>query len=188
MEPSTSPVNHLTWWMESLLWLSHQKSRQISIIMRWIHHSTARVKESSIFTALLRELKMQSHSALSTTPQYGKMTQIPTQELFEYLAREEFRPRVSEAEKCENCSWHFFAAQAMDSNGNLFFVLMNPIAIACWDTTTPYSIENIKIVLQNDSTLQFASGVKVIKNLLGQEELWIVTNRFQVNIRFNYSS
>ena len=72
------------------------------------------------------------------------------------------------------------AAQAMDSNGNLFFVLMNPIALACWDSSTPYSTKNIKIVLENRATLQFASGLKIAKNLQGSEEIWIMTNRFQV--------
>lgn len=72
------------------------------------------------------------------------------------------------------------AAQAMDSNGNLFFVLMNPIALACWNTAKVYSPENIKIVRQNDTTLQFASGMKILKNLNGFEEIWIMTNRFQV--------
>jgi Major royal jelly protein len=71
-------------------------------------------------------------------------------------------------------------AQAMDSNGNLFFVTLDPLAVVCWDSTTPYSTDNIKIVLRNDATLQFASGVKVVKNLHGKEELWILTNRFQV--------
>lgn len=71
----------------------------------------------------------------------------------------------------------------MDRNGNLFFVLMDPIAVVCWDSSTPYTIENIKIVLQNDATLQFASGVKVIKDLNGQEELWVMTNRFQVRTK-----
>lgn len=72
------------------------------------------------------------------------------------------------------------AAEAMDSNGNLFFVLFNPIALACWDSSTPYSVENIKIVQQNDTTLQFASGLKVVKNLFGVEEIWIMTIRYQV--------
>lgn len=71
-------------------------------------------------------------------------------------------------------------AEAMDSNGNLFFVLMNPIALVCWDSSTPYATENIKIVVQNDLTLQFASGLKIVKNLFEVEELWIVSNRFQV--------
>lgn len=68
----------------------------------------------------------------------------------------------------------------MDSNGNLFFVLVNPLALVCWDSSTPYSTENIKVVVQNDATLQFASGLKIIRNLDNVEELWVATNRFQV--------
>lgn len=68
----------------------------------------------------------------------------------------------------------------MDRNGNLFFVLMNPMALACWDTSTPYTTHNVKILVRNDVTLQFASGLKIIQNLKGVEELWVVTIRFQV--------
>lgn len=68
----------------------------------------------------------------------------------------------------------------MDRNGNLYFVLMNPIAVACWDSSTPYNRDNIKVMVQDDQSLQFASGMKVIENLFGEEELWIMTIRFQV--------
>lgn len=71
-------------------------------------------------------------------------------------------------------------AEAMDKNGNLWFVLMNPIALACWDSSTDYNPNNIKIILRNDETLQFASGMKVIDSKSGDEELWITTIRFQV--------
>uniref|UniRef100_A0A6B2EEC6 Putative major royal jelly protein n=1 Tax=Phlebotomus kandelakii TaxID=1109342 RepID=A0A6B2EEC6_9DIPT len=71
------------------------------------------------------------------------------------------------------------AAEAVDQHGNLFFGLMNPIAIACWDTNTEYDKRNIKIVAQNDDTLQFTSGLKVVKNGRGEEELWVLTCRFQ---------
>lgn len=71
----------------------------------------------------------------------------------------------------------------MDRNGNLFFVTMDPIALICWDSSLPYTRDNLKIVVQNDITLQFASGLKVIKNLDGYDEVWILTNRFQVWIR-----
>lgn len=50
-------------------------------------------------------------------------------------------------------------AQAMDRNGNLFFGLEMPSSIACWDTEKPYAMQ--KIVVQNDLTLQFISGLKV---------------------------
>uniref|UniRef100_A0A1B0CXD0 Putative major royal jelly protein n=1 Tax=Lutzomyia longipalpis TaxID=7200 RepID=A0A1B0CXD0_LUTLO len=71
------------------------------------------------------------------------------------------------------------AAEATDGNGNLFFGLMNPIAIACWDTNTEYNKRNIKIVAQNDQTLQFASGLKIVLNGRGEEELWVLTSSFQ---------
>ncbi|CAG9807015.1 unnamed protein product [Chironomus riparius] len=70
-------------------------------------------------------------------------------------------------------------AQAMDKNGNLYFVLLNPLAIVCWDSSTSYKTDNIKILHRNDETMQFASGVKVVTNLVGEEELWLVTNRLQ---------
>lgn len=71
------------------------------------------------------------------------------------------------------------AAEAMDKHGNLFFGLMDPIAIACWDSERPYTASNMRIVAQNDATLQFASGLKVIENRKGKEELWVLTCRFQ---------
>lgn len=73
------------------------------------------------------------------------------------------------------------AASAIDRNGNLFFGLNALNSIACWDTSmqslTPASI---KTILQDNLTLQFVSGMKVIRNSEGDEELWVVTNRFQV--------
>ena len=70
-------------------------------------------------------------------------------------------------------------SQAFDSNGNLFIGLVNPIAVACWDSDLPYNPQNIKVVAQNDQTLQFTSGIKIIKDLERREELWAVSNRFQ---------
>jgi hypothetical protein len=73
------------------------------------------------------------------------------------------------------------ATQAMDSNGNLFFGLVGTNQIAYWDSQTKYVAENICVVAQNDKTLQFAGGLKVIKNRRsGKEELWALTNRLQV--------
>lgn len=79
------------------------------------------------------------------------------------------------------------SSEAMDSNGNLFFSLTSPIAIACWDSTSRYTKENMRIVAQNDQTLQFGSGVKVIRNRRGKDELWVLSCRFQVRfITLNY--
>lgn len=68
----------------------------------------------------------------------------------------------------------------MDSNGNMFFGLMNPVGLACWDSSRPYTIDNMRVVAQNNETLQFASGIKVVLNKKGKEELWVLTCRFQV--------
>lgn len=67
----------------------------------------------------------------------------------------------------------------MDKHGNLFFGLVNPEAIACWDSSTEYEPQNIVIVAENAETLQFASGLKIINNLIDGQELWVVTNRLQ---------
>lgn len=72
------------------------------------------------------------------------------------------------------------SSMAMDSNGNLFFGLTTPIAVACWDSNAPYSRDNMRIVAQNDQTLQFSSGLKVVRNKRGKEELWVLSCRFQV--------
>lgn len=73
------------------------------------------------------------------------------------------------------------AACAIDSNGNLFFGLNSMSALACWDTTKkPLTRAAVKTLVKDDEKLQFASGMKVIRNTDGEEELWLVTNRFQV--------
>lgn len=71
------------------------------------------------------------------------------------------------------------AAQAMDKNGNLFFGTMTPNAIACWNSRTPYSRANFRIVANNEEKLQFASGIKIVTNKKGEEELFVLTCRFQ---------
>lgn len=70
-------------------------------------------------------------------------------------------------------------AEAMDANGNLFFGLIDPIGIGCWDSHKPYGRDSIRVVAQNDETLQFSSGLKVKRNRKGKEELWVMTCRFQ---------
>lgn len=85
----------------------------------------------------------------------------------------------------ENFRGSHSSAEAMDSNGNLFFGIWNPIGIACWHYSMPYTPANIHIVAQNNETLQFPSGVKVIKNLYGQEELWVATMKLQVKLEYN---
>lgn len=67
----------------------------------------------------------------------------------------------------------------MDTNGNQFFGLINPIGIGCWDMTQPYDRRTIRVVAQNEQTLQFSSGLKLKRNRAGSGELWVASNRYQ---------
>ncbi|KAL4712291.1 hypothetical protein ACJJTC_004053 [Scirpophaga incertulas] len=71
------------------------------------------------------------------------------------------------------------AAEAMDSNGILYFGLMDPPSIWCWNSATEFTPKNFYKVAVNRETLQFASGVKIINNLKGEQELWVLTSSFQ---------
>ncbi|XP_028174654.1 protein yellow-like isoform X1 [Ostrinia furnacalis] len=71
------------------------------------------------------------------------------------------------------------AAEAMDDNGILYFGLMDPPSIWCWNSATRFEPRNFHKVAVNQETLQFASGVKVVKNLKGEQELWVLTSSFQ---------
>ncbi|XP_017480794.1 PREDICTED: protein yellow isoform X2 [Rhagoletis zephyria] len=71
------------------------------------------------------------------------------------------------------------ATPAMTSNGVLLCGHLEPIGIFGWNILTPYTFANRKLLAENPKTLQFISGLKVIKNLKGKEEVWMVTNRLQ---------
>ncbi|XP_075973485.1 major royal jelly protein 9-like isoform X2 [Anticarsia gemmatalis] len=71
------------------------------------------------------------------------------------------------------------AAEAMDRNGILYFGLMDPPSIWCWNTATEFSPRNFHTVAMDSETLQFASGMKVVTNAKGEQELWILTSSFQ---------
>ncbi|EEB18858.1 major royal jelly protein 4 precursor, putative [Pediculus humanus corporis] len=70
------------------------------------------------------------------------------------------------------------AAQDMSQNKILFFGLLSKNSIACWNSRMPYLPFNIITLAQNNETLQFSSGIKVIKKN-GLEELLVTTSRFQ---------
>lgn len=73
------------------------------------------------------------------------------------------------------------AASAIDTNGNLFFGMNNMNALGCWHTAKrPLTRVAVKTLVKDDERLQFAAGMKVIQNSEKEDELWIVTNRFQV--------
>ncbi|XP_012269402.2 protein yellow-like isoform X2 [Athalia rosae] len=72
------------------------------------------------------------------------------------------------------------AAQAMDKNGVLFFGLLSELAIGCWNSVNyDYGDEFIERIAQNEDTLQFPSGIKVITSKNGRQELWVMTISFQ---------
>ncbi|XP_030022180.1 protein yellow isoform X1 [Manduca sexta] len=71
------------------------------------------------------------------------------------------------------------AAEAMDRDGILYFGYMDPPSILCWNTASEFSPRNFHKVAINSETLQFASGVKVVNNLKGEQELWVLTSSFQ---------
>ncbi|KAL0893023.1 hypothetical protein ABMA27_014679 [Loxostege sticticalis] len=71
------------------------------------------------------------------------------------------------------------AAEAMDRNGILYYGIMDPPSIWCWNSATEFSPRNFHQIAVNRETLQFASGVKVVNNRKGEQELWVITSRFQ---------
>ncbi|XP_022834433.1 major royal jelly protein 1-like isoform X1 [Spodoptera litura] len=71
------------------------------------------------------------------------------------------------------------AAEAIDRNGIMYFGLMDPPSILCWNTATEFSSQNFHTVAADKETLQFASGVKIVLNARGEEELWVLTSSFQ---------
>lgn len=71
------------------------------------------------------------------------------------------------------------AAEAVDRDGIMYFGLMDPPSIWCWNTETEFSRRNFHQIAIDRETLQFASGVKVVNNLKGEQELWVLTSSFQ---------
>ncbi|XP_034652989.1 major royal jelly protein 1 [Drosophila subobscura] len=71
------------------------------------------------------------------------------------------------------------AASAMDSMSNLYCVTFNPIKLFVWNVNTPYGSRNFGALPAKAEELQFVSGMKVVRNPAGYEELWLLSNRFQ---------
>ncbi|XP_055904967.1 major royal jelly protein 3 [Eupeodes corollae] len=72
------------------------------------------------------------------------------------------------------------AMEAMDSKGNLFANTEDPLTVFAWNIySSPYTFNSFKIVANNQEQLQFASGMKIVRNPQGKEELWMLTCRFQ---------
>lgn len=73
------------------------------------------------------------------------------------------------------------AASAIDSSDNLYCVTFDPIKLFAWNVNTPYNSRNFRNLPADTDKLQFVSGMKVVRNPRGQEELWMLSNRFQVS-------
>ena len=72
--------------------------------------------------------------------------------------------------------------QVISKTGASFFQLAELTALACWNIQRPFSPENIVIVAINEEILQYVSGMKILTNSNGEEELWFNTNRLQKTI------
>ena len=72
--------------------------------------------------------------------------------------------------------------QAISKTGALFFQLAELTALACWNIEKPFIDDNIVILALDEENLQYISGMKVIENANGHEEIWLNTNRLQKTI------
>lgn len=64
----------------------------------------------------------------------------------------------------------------------MFFQLAEFTALACWNIERPFVPENVVVLAQDPETLQYISGIKILTNALGEEEVWFNTNRLQKTI------
>ncbi|XP_030369550.1 uncharacterized protein LOC115620459 [Scaptodrosophila lebanonensis] len=72
------------------------------------------------------------------------------------------------------------AASAISKAGFWFCGFLEPIGIFGWNIRTPYTMDNVQLLAFNPETLQFVSGMKIIRrpgDML--EELWVLSNRLQ---------
>ncbi|KAL7286307.1 hypothetical protein TKK_0019480 [Trichogramma kaykai] len=64
--------------------------------------------------------------------------------------------------------------------GVLFYGLSEEIALGCFNFTDPINFsQSYKIVLRDQERLQFISGLKIVLNEEGEEELLVMSNRMQ---------
>ncbi|XP_017150086.1 protein yellow [Drosophila miranda] len=70
-------------------------------------------------------------------------------------------------------------AAAMSETGMLLCGLVKPASILAWNTQTPYTHQNLVMLIEDEERLQFMSGLKIVRNHEGKEELWALSNRLQ---------
>lgn len=71
------------------------------------------------------------------------------------------------------------AASAIDGRNNVYCVTFNPVKLFVWNVNSPYNSRNFGNLPAKSDDLQFVSGMKVLRNREGQEELWMLSNRYQ---------
>ncbi|XP_045478063.1 major royal jelly protein 2-like isoform X2 [Harmonia axyridis] len=70
-------------------------------------------------------------------------------------------------------------AEAIDKYGILYFGDVNEVTLNCWDTATEYGPRHIRTLSNNHTILQFTSGMKVRDSFRHNQDLFVVTSRFQ---------
>ncbi|XP_020801318.1 protein yellow [Drosophila serrata] len=68
---------------------------------------------------------------------------------------------------------------AMSETGFLLCGLVKPSSILAWNIREPYSHQNLVMLVEDEERLQFTSGLKIVRNHEGKEELWALSNRLQ---------
>ncbi|XP_016928495.2 dopaminechrome tautomerase [Drosophila suzukii] len=71
------------------------------------------------------------------------------------------------------------AASAIDGRNNVYCVTFNPIKLFVWNVNSLYNPRSFGNLPAKSDELQFVSGMKVVRTPEGQEELWLLSNRFQ---------
>ncbi|XP_008543960.1 protein yellow [Microplitis demolitor] len=71
--------------------------------------------------------------------------------------------------------------EAMNNDGILFYGSMSDTAIRCWNSKNypEFGGSNVDIAVANSKTLQFISGLKIVKMNSSKEQIWVITGRFQ---------
>ncbi|KAK6643300.1 hypothetical protein RUM43_004805 [Polyplax serrata] len=118
------------------------------------YHSLASVRESWVPTSVLKDEEYFTSNPVSASKRFKTS---------------------EEARKAQS------AAQAFDKNGILYFGMVDN-SLSCWNHRNPFTRENIHEIQKDNVNLQFASGLKVVTNGDDEEEIWLITNRFQITM------
>ncbi|XP_055906920.1 protein yellow [Eupeodes corollae] len=72
-------------------------------------------------------------------------------------------------------------SEVMDDSGNLYCSVLSLNALIRWDSRKiEYNSDNLRIYAYNPEQIKFVTGMKVIKNSHGENELWILSTEPKV--------